>query len=102
MEKLEKVWEDVNMEGLPFSTTTNECKILEVLEELNSRNELNIEIYKKVKQWIKFNRFFNEVIHESGSEYKNATYQVYVKIEELFKELGFDPILDTKLKITPL
>ena len=33
MEELEKVWSDNDMEGLPFSTTVNEAKVLEILKK---------------------------------------------------------------------
>ena len=61
MEELEKVWSDNDMEGLPFSSTVNEVNVLEVLKKLSSKKSLNTDIYK-VKQWIKFNKYFNEVI----------------------------------------
>lgn len=60
MEELEKVWSDNDMEGLPFSSTVNEVNVLEVLKKLSSKKSLNTDIYKKVKQWIKFNKYFNE------------------------------------------
>ena len=78
MEELEKVWGDNDMEGLPFSTSVNEAKVLEVLKELSSKNSLNADIYKKVKQWIKFNRYFNETIYEKKTWNTKVSHITYI------------------------
>jgi hypothetical protein len=94
MDELEKVWGNNNMEDLPFSTTVNEYKILEIIEKLYSENKITINIYKKVKQWIKFNHSFNEVLHESELEYRDNVHNVYCKIEDLFGKCGFEPLIE--------
>lgn len=94
MEELEKIWGDNDMEGLPFSTSVNEAKVLKVLKDLSSKNSLNADIYKKVKQWIKFNRYFNETIYEKNMEYESFAHNIYLNINILFLKNGFGDIID--------
>lgn len=97
MEDLERVWSDNDMEGLPFSTTVNEKRILKIIKTLSEKKMLNDEIYDKVKQWVKFNYTFNEIFHTSSSKYKAFVHKIYLEIDILLKNYGFDTIIDPKI-----
>ena len=92
MEKLNEIWGDNDMEGLPFSTNVNEKLVLDVIKDLHSKKILNRKVYEKVKQWIKFNYYFNEVLDESSLDYKNYVHRIYSQINNLFINCGFETI----------
>ena len=97
MEDLENVWSDNDMDGLPFSTTVNEKRILEIVQTLSEKKMLSDKIYDKVKQWVKFNYTFNEVLHESSSEYKTFVHEIYLGIDTILTNYGFDTIIDPNI-----
>ena len=82
MERLDKIWSDNDMEGLPFSSSVNEARILKVLEDLQSENILTPDIITRVKQWIIFNKCVNNHI-EPNEEYVTWVYIIYSKIEKI-------------------
>ena len=83
MEKLDEIWSDNDMEGLPFSTSVNEQRILDVIIKLDIENRITNDICLKVKQWIKFNTYTNEILYDSTDEYKIWVYTVYSKLNNI-------------------
>ena len=83
MEQLDEIWSDNDMEDLPFSTSVNEQLILDVMVKLDSENRITNDICLKVKQWIKFNTYINEISYDSTDEYKIWVHTVYSKLNNI-------------------
>ena len=91
MQFLEELWSDHDMEGLPFSTRVNPADVLTTLT--NIQDQLSTKIHVKVKQWIRFHYFMNEILFEQMPEKKKIDHDYYMKIDDLFKSKEFGTVL---------
>ena len=76
--RLDALWED-SYEGLPFSTSVNEARVLAELSRASSDERR--AVHGRVHQWMKFNRAIN--VYEEDP-YQTWVEQVYSKIDALY------------------
>ena len=88
METLDALWNDRHDEGIPFSSTVNEARVLEVLRQLSQDDLIDDAIRARTRHWIVWNRSIN--MYES-EPFVTWVEQVYSHIESILS-VRSDPL----------
>lgn len=82
--RLDDLWED-GYEGLPFSTSVNEARVLAELSRASPAERR--AMHDRVRLWMRFNRAIN--VYEEDP-YQTWVEQVYSKIDALYSSDSAD------------